>query len=173
VGTGHGRIEKGVETDMVRKSLTFHLTVAALAVSMPVLAAAEQSDQPPTPAVKANAGAVQSVRPPGKPVARRAGATQASPWTIKDALPDRSLALRPYEPPASPGLGRLPLKSGNGSFGFEMETRVKANETPDGHIIPGLAPNEHKTTQSFVGLSLSMPTSDNGPDAPAPRATPW
>jgi hypothetical protein len=151
-----------------------HIVAGFAVILMPAFAMADQTDQP-APAVKPPA--IEPVQQSTKP-AKRTGPAQPSPWTIQEALPDRSLALRPYEPPASPGLGRLPLRSGQGSFGFETETRVKGNEMPDGRVIPGLEPNGRKTSQSFVGLSLSVPTIDNGssaagPSAPEPSATPW
>ena len=84
------------------------------------------------------------------------------PWSLQDALPDRSSALGGNKPDVAiapgPGLGRVPLQSGAGSFGLETETRVKPDLLPDGHPIPGLQ-STARERPSYFGLSLSVPTS--------------
>ncbi len=57
--------------------------------------------------------------------------------------------------PSNASFGRIPLESG--SLGFETETRLKANEFPDGRRIPGLD-HTHRHTPTYFGLSLSVPT---------------
>jgi hypothetical protein len=131
-------------------NLKLYVALAALTALPPALASAEQFDQP-----QRSAAAAQPVPQSSKP-AQRAGAKQASPWTIQDALPDHSVALRSDTPPAELGLGRVPLRSGQGSFGFETETHVKTSPTT---VIPSLQANESKI-RPFMGLSLSVPTSD-------------
>jgi hypothetical protein len=129
----------------------FSIALATLLALSPAIAAAEQSDQPQRSTV-ATQSAPQSTKPP-----RRADKAQTSPWTIQDALPDRSVALRPDAPSTEPGLGRVPLRSGQGSFGFATETHVKTNQ---GTVtIPSLQTNESRN-RPFMGLSLSVPTSD-------------
>ena len=154
------------------------LGVLVLVAAMPARLAAEQVD---------GAGATvrtdQTARPPAKPQkpvqrtvrAQSLRAPEAAnalnrPWALEDALPSNSAAMRrPYEPPASPGLGRLPVRSssGTGSFGFDTETKVKPNQLPDGRTIPGLeaATSAHHST--YLGRSLSVPTGDK-PFVPPP-----
>jgi hypothetical protein len=88
---------------------------------------------------------------------------QPKPWSLDDALPDNSPASRARTSDSSPNgnssLGRVPLKSGAGSIGFETETKVKSTEFPDGRRTPGV----ETTTQhppSYLGLSISVPTPD-------------
>ena len=133
---------------------TWKLRAAAIAlgVLLPAWAAAEQIDQPP-----GSAATTQSSKQSSK-ASQRAGKTPASEWTIQDALPDRSLAVRQYEPPSDPGIGRVPLGTGKGSFGFETEMHVKPNEDFNGRpVVPALQPNDNRA-RPFMGLSLSVPT---------------
>jgi hypothetical protein len=87
--------------------------------------------------------------------------SKGRPWSIEDALPDHSSAMRANKPEVTadegPGLGRLPLQSGPGSFGFEAETKMKPDKLPDGRPIPGLTPTTE--APSYFGLSVSVPTS--------------
>ena len=131
-------------------NLKFCVALVALMALSPALAAADQFDQS-----QRSAAAAQPAPQSSKP-AQRAGTKQATPWTIQDALPDRSVALRPDPPSTEPGLGRVPLRSGQGSFGFETETHVKTSPTT---VIPSLQANESRI-RPFMGLSLSVPTSD-------------
>jgi hypothetical protein len=147
---------------------------------MPATASAEQTDGA-APTVRAD----QTIRPPAKPQKPaqqrtvrvqnlRAAETPNSPnrpWALEDALPSNSAAMRrPYEPPPAPGLGRMPVRSGSGtgSFGFETETKVKPNQLPDGRTIPGLeaATSAHQST--YLGLSLSVPTTGDKSIVPPP-----
>ncbi len=85
----------------------------------------------------------------------------ARPWSLQDALPNNSSALRASKsevaPKPGPGLGRVPLQSGAGSFGFETETKVDPNKLPDGQPVPG-PESTSKQSPSYLGLSLSVPT---------------
>ena len=69
---------------------------------------------------------------------------------------DQSQGPAEVAPSTEPGLGRVPLRSGQGSFGFKTETRVKPEQ---GTVIPSLQANESRI-RPFMGLSLSVPTSD-------------
>jgi hypothetical protein len=130
-------------------NLKLYVALAALIALSTALATADPSD----PSQRSTTAAQPA---PSSKAAQRAGIKQARPWTIQDALPDRSVALRPDPPSTEPGLGRVPLRSGQGSFGFETETRVKTSPTT---VIPSLQANESKI-RPFMGLSLSVPTSD-------------
>ena len=94
---------------------------------------------------------------------RSSSASKDRPWSLEDALPDHSSAMRANKADAAtdegPGLGRLPLQSGtgSGSFGFEAETKMKPDKLPDGRPIPGLTPTTE--APSYFGLSVSVPTS--------------
>jgi hypothetical protein len=150
---------------------------AMLLVAVPAPGSCEPVDSPtvrsdPRPAAPPSSK-------PAKP-AQRTGASQNSrtpaaqrqqEWTLQDALPDHSPAMRQYEPQAKPGLGRVPLQSGPGSFGFETENKVKPLHTPDGRIIPGLDGNAGRSS-SYLGLSLSVPTTDKAMGIPVPWGRP-
>jgi hypothetical protein len=129
--------------------LKFYVALATLMALSPTLAAAEQFDQV-LPSAAAGHPDTRSTKP-----VKRVNKTHNSPWTIQDALPAPSAALRPDPTSAEPGLGRVPLRSGQGSFGFETETHVKTNP---GTVIPSLQANESRI-RPFMGLSLTVPTS--------------
>ena len=156
------------------------LGALVLVAAMPARVPAEQVD-----GAGATVRADQTARPPAKPqkpVQRTVRAqdlrthetpnTPNRPWALEDALPNNSAAMRrQYEPPASPGLGRLPVRSGSGtgSFGFETETKVKPNQLPDGRTIPGLeAATSAHPNSTYWGLSLSVPTTGDKSLIPTP-----
>jgi hypothetical protein len=127
------------------------VALGALMALYPAFAAAEQFDQSQRPAAAAQPSTKAS-----KPPHRRTEKARTSPWTIQDALPDRPIASHQFAPSTEPGLGRVPLRSGQGSFGFETETHVNPEQ---GTVIPSLQANESRILP-FMGLSLSVPTSD-------------
>jgi hypothetical protein len=167
-----GRMGKPM-TAVVR--VTWHLALAAIGAATLVAAlhapaSAQQSD-PSVRTAKSTQGAATRPAPkPAKPVARAGAAqnakanaktpeAQGRPWTLQDALPDRSASMRQYDPPPSPGIGRVPLQSGPGTLGFETKTQVNPNQTPDGATIRGQDATAARSS-SYVGMSLSVPTSD-------------
>jgi len=103
--------------------------------------------------------------------ANSAATTQTKPWSLDDALPDNSpaaqarraktvTAIKPAKlEPAKPELGRVPLRSGSGTFGVETETKVKSTEFPDGRPAPGVETTPRRPP-SYFGLSISVPTTD-------------
>jgi len=161
------------------------LGALVLVAAMPARVPAEQVD-----GAGATVRADQTARPPAKPQkpvqrtvraqdlrtqdlrAQETPNTPNRPWALEDALPNNSAAMRrQYEPPASPGLGRLPVRSGSGtgSFGFETETKVKPNQLPDGRTIPGLeAATSAHPNSTYWGLSLSVPTTGDKSLIPTP-----
>ncbi len=142
------------------------LGAAMLAAGVPAQSSAQQLD---------SAGRV--ARPAAKPVTAAASKpardTKAKPWSIEDALPKNSRAIgHPVDDStngSAAGLGRVPLRAGQGSFGIETETKFKANELPDGRPIPGLAKSAQQPSQ-YLGLSLSVPTDSKSMGIPVP---PW
>jgi len=134
---------------MAIRNLKLYAALVTLMALSTALASAEQSDQS-----QRSDAAGQPATKSSKPARQRADKTQTAPWTIQDALPDRSVASRQFAPSTEPGLGRVPLRSGQGSFGFETETHVK---TDQGTVIPSLQANESRI-RPFMGLSLSVPT---------------
>ena len=110
-------------------------------------------------------------RNPAASQSNSAATEQTKPWSLDDALPDNSPAAQTQRPktaptarpaglePAKPELGRVPLRSGQGSFGIETETKVKSTEFPDGRRAPGVDSTQHKPP-SYFGLSISVPTAD-------------
>jgi hypothetical protein len=147
-----------------------------LAAAAPASGSAEQSD-PPARTAKSSQGATPAQKP-AKPAPRaaaspntRAAAAQKQEWTLEHAMPDHSASMRQYDSPP-PKIGRVPLQSGPGTVGFETETRSNAYQTPDGRTIPGLQSTENRAS-SYLGLSLSVPTSDKTMSFPVPLVPPW
>jgi hypothetical protein len=156
------------------RSTTLHFSGIAVAASLLATVAAApgfaQGSDPSARAVTSNpVSANRPARKSAKP-APRAPIVSASekPWTLENALPDHSAAMRQYDytPPQSK-FGRVPLQSGAGTVGFETETKTNAYKTPDGRTIPGLEATESRSN-SYMGLSLSVPTSDKAMNFPLP-----
>lgn len=150
------------------------LAAAVFIAAVPTIGSAQQQIVKPAPA-KADRGAATK---PVKPAQRNASAPKAEmpgrPWMLQDAMPDHSASLRYYAPDhtSEPGLGRIPLRSGAGTFGIATETKTKADQLPDGRPIPSLD-RSSRQTPTYVGLSLSVPTSDKALNFPVPLASPW
>jgi hypothetical protein len=160
-----------------------------LAVALPVPASAQQSDPSARTAQSDQGAATRPTPKPAKPVVRTDAAqnaktsnakrsnaktpeAQGRPWTLQDAMPDRSASMRQYDTrPASPPIGRVPLQSGPGTVGFETKTQVNPNKTPDGATIRGQDATEARSS-SYVGMSLSVPTTDKAMNFPLPWARP-
>ena len=66
-------------------------------------------------------------------------------------------------------LGRVRLE--NGSFGFDSETRMKANEFPDGQRTLNIEPTKRQAP-SYLGLSLTVPNETKQFPLPVPQAGP-
>jgi hypothetical protein len=145
---------------------------AVFVAAAPAIGFAQQIVKPP-PSAKADQGAPTK---PGKPAQRNASSPKAEtpgrPWTLQDAMPDHSASLRYYAPEntGEPGLGRV--RSGAGTFGIATETKTKEYQLPDGRPIPSLD-RSSRQTPTYVGLSLSVPTSDKALNFPVPLASPW
>ncbi len=153
-----------------------------LAVVLPAPGSAQQSgpsgrtaqfDQ--TTATRPAPKPAKSVVRPGAEQNAKTGAhtpAQGRPWTLQDAMPDRSASMRQYDTrPASPPIGRVPLQSGPGTLGFETKTQVNPNQTPDGATIRGQEATAARSS-TYVGMSLSVPTADKTMNFPLPWARP-
>ena len=124
---------------------TAHFAAVAVAAALlshvaPVMAQQAGKTVPPPKVQGVTAGAVKK---PAKPIQRsaasqnsRATPAQSREWTLEDALPERSVIMRQYEPVRAPDVGRVPLRSGPGSFGLTTDTQVNPNRLPDGRPIP-------------------------------------
>lgn len=62
-------------------------------------------------------------------------------------------------------LGRVPLQSGQGTIGFENQSRLNA-------YVPGGADPHTRKESSFVGLSINMPSASKAIALPV-LPTPW
>jgi hypothetical protein len=154
-----------------------------LAVALPAPASAQQSDPSARTAQSDQTAATHPTPKPAKPVVRpgaeqnaktnaKTPEVQGRPWTLQDAMPDHSAAMRQYDTrPASPGVGRVPLQSGPGTLGFETKTQVNPNKTPDGATIRGQDATAARSS-TYVGMSLSVPTSDKAMNFPVPWGRP-
>jgi hypothetical protein len=146
------------------------VAVAALMLA-PGGGLAQQSDRGERTAPRAQANPQTS-----SAAAAQAKPSSLKPWSLDDALPENSPAaqarrakaapvvkptkLEPAKPEsAKPELGRVPLRSGPGTFGLETETKVKSTEFPDGRPAPGVETTQHRPP-SYFGLSISVPTTD-------------
>jgi hypothetical protein len=172
--------EGGWDSKMCIRNTTARLAAAAVATAMLSAALptamAQQSGKTVQP-TKVQ-GAAAPVAKPAKPVQRnaasqtsRAAPVQSREWTLEDALPERSVIMRQYEPVRPPDVGRVPLRSGPGSIGLATDTVTNPNRLPDGRAIPSLESNAQRSS-SYVGLSLSVPTSDKAMNIPLPFAPP-
>ena len=143
------------------------LAVAAITPS------AAQSSDPSAPKAK-QATTSRPAAKPTKPIPREALRTAPEQqWTIENALPDHSASMRQYDyVPPQPKFGRVPLQSGPGTVGVETDTKSNPYKTPDGRTIPGLEASENRSN-SYVGLSLSVPTNNNALSIPVPLQPPW
>lgn len=165
-----------------------------LAVALPAPASAEQYDasartaqsdqtaasrtpKPAKPVVRP--GAESNAKTNAKTTARTNARTNAKrpeaqgrTWTLQDAMPDNSASMRKYDTrPASPGVGRVPLQSGPGTLGFETKPQVNPNQTPDGATIRGQEATAARSS-TYVGMSLSVPTTDKAMNFPVPWGKP-
>jgi hypothetical protein len=154
--------------------------IAAAALGALVLAAAapatglEQLDKPARTAKADRGAATKPVKPAQRNASSPKAETPGRQWTLQDAMPDHSASMRYYAPEntAASGLGRVPLRSGPGTFGIATETKTRSDLLPDGRPIPSLD-RSSRQTPSYVGLSLSVPTSDKALNIPVPFASPW
>jgi hypothetical protein len=160
---------------MGTSSRTLHFAGTALTGLLFVVAvvspASAQSSDPAARAAKSKqATATHATAKPAKPVPREALRTPTEQqWTIENALPDHSASMRQYDyAPPQPKIGRVPLQSGPGTVGLETDTRTNPYKTPDGRTIPGLEASDNRSN-SYVGLSLSVPTNNNAMNIPLPQ----
>jgi hypothetical protein len=124
-------------------------------------AAAHAPARPPAPVPHTTASGRAAVRE-AQPKPSPSKSLSSKPWSLEDALPDNSPAARDRlkeTPVAKPQLGRVPLQNGQGTIGFETETKVKSTELPDGRKTPGADTTPHRPP-SYLGLSISVPTHD-------------
>jgi hypothetical protein len=154
-----------------------------LAVALPAPASAQQSDPSARTTQPDQTAATRPTPKPAKPVVRpgaeqnaktnaKTPEAQGRQWTLQDALPDQSASMRQYDTrPPSPGMGRVPLQSGPGTLGFETKTQVNPNQTPDGATIRGQDATAARSS-SYVGMSLSVPTTDKAMNFPMPWGRP-
>jgi hypothetical protein len=162
-----------------------------LAVALPAPASAEQYDASARTAQSDQSAASRTpklakpvVRPGAEQNAKTSTAktnaktsaktpeAQGRPWTLQDAMPENSASMRQYDTrPASPPIGRVPLQSGPGTLGFETKTQVNPNQTPDGATIRGQEATAARSS-TYVGMSLSVPTTDKAMNFPVPWGKP-
>jgi hypothetical protein len=143
-----------------------HIVAVAALMLAPAGGLAQQSDRGERTAPRAQANPQTS-----SATAAQTKPSSLKPWSLDDALPDNSPAaqarraktapvVKPTKlEPAKPELGRVPLRSGPGTFGLETETKVKSTEFPDGRPAPGVETTQHRPP-SYFGLSISVPTTD-------------
>jgi hypothetical protein len=90
-------------------------------------------------------------------------APDGKPWSIEDALPSHqpgAVQSQKAVPTVSrPGVGRVPVEGGTGTFGLSTDNKVKSGELYDGRRAPGLETETHNPP-SYLGLSLSVPTNE-------------
>ena len=167
-GAGRGGGDKMTIWNRAALRLATAALVAAIAAAGCFGPGSAEASDNPTRAVPGT-HAHASVKPAAKAqrVPRTASRNaQTRPWSIEDALPARSSALGgPAPAPTTSNLGRIPLKSA--TLGLETESKVNPYASPEGRHLPGLETEAHGRP-SFLGLSLSVPTSDKLFPLPTP-----
>ena len=135
---------------------------AALAFAQPALAQQRAAaDQP-----AAGASTVGSPSPTGAKPSQPKTAPKLGPALRLDPVhTGKALRSEPRQVPTTAGLGDLGrIQLDTGTFGFSTDTKMKANEFPDGLPLPGPNGSLVKTqSRSYFGLSLSMPTEEPPP----------
>ena len=137
------------------------VSLIVLALSVAVAPAFGQTA--PAPVTKSAAAKPAAAKPavkpkPPAPVQRAASPNSADYWKIDYALPDPPKAVRePIDPKR--GLGRVPLDNSPGSFGV--------GTLSDGRRPPGQEVYDQRSS-SYVGLSLSVPSSSGRLPIPLP-----
>jgi hypothetical protein len=122
------------------------------------------------PAKRASAAVAVEPSPSGhvlsagkRPKAAQRGATRNArakdePWSIKDALPNKSRAVSaPDEADQKdkPAFGKIPLQSG--TLSLETDPKINPLVYPDGQHAPGVDSTPHMPP-SYLGFSFSVPT---------------
>lgn len=166
----------GVRATMSTSPRTLHragtaFAALALIVAFTMPGSAQSSDPSvrTTKPKQTSASTTRTAVKPAKPVLHDALRTPEQQWTIENALPDHSASMRQYDyAPPQPKIGRVPLQSGPGTVGLETDTRTNPYKTPDGRTIPGLEASDNRSN-SYVGLSLSVPTNNNAMNIPLPQ----
>jgi hypothetical protein len=143
-------------------------------------ALAQPAAKPGQPAAARTATTSTTAHKPPKPApaARRVAAPidtgepgQLSDyWTIERALPGRTREDRGRPAATTSELGRVPLQNAPGTLGI-ASGNIRGTEFSDGRPVPGLTQNT-RGESSYVGLSLSVPSSNNSFPIPAPPS-PW
>ena len=146
------------------------LGAMAFVVWTPAIGVAQQTSQAAGATKPDQNATAKTVKPaPRTTTAKNSQKTnpQAQQWTIENALPDHSAAMRQYEPPPTPQIGRVPLRTGPGTIGFESDRRTNPYQTPDGATIRGQEALADRSS-SYAGVSWSVPTSDKALNIPVP-----
>ena len=112
-----------------------------------------------TAAPKVAAAKPVAAKRPAAPAQRPAVTNSGDYWKIDYALPTPPKAVREPVNPAH-GLGRVPLENSPGSFGV--------GTLSDGRRPPGQEVYEQRSS-SYVGLSLSVPSTSNSFIIPVPQ----
>lgn len=92
-------------------------------------------------------------------------------WSINYAAPTRydsgraTTATRRETTELTGELGRVPLQSGQGTIGFDTQSRLNPN-------VPGGADPYTRKESSFVGLSINVPSESKNIALPV-LPTPW
>jgi hypothetical protein len=170
---------KGLRQQMTTRITMGRIAAAALGAMLsgallPVTGFAQQTDKPVGTATSNQIAGAKSVKPVQRSAAKqnsRKTEAQGQQWSLENALPDSSAAIPQYEPPPPPQIGRVPLRTGPGTVGFESDRRINPYQTPDGAIIRGQDAAAGRSS-SYVGLSLSVPTSDKALNIPVPWGRP-
>jgi hypothetical protein len=129
-------------------------------------AASAQTASPPTAAPKAKPKTAATAKHAAPPVSRNA---KDDYWSVNYAAPtryDTGRTVTRNAPIEQTGeLGRVPMQSGQGTVGFENQSRMMP-------YVPGGTDPSVRKESSFVGLSINMPSESKAIALPV-LPTPW
>ena len=155
------------------RSASIQLFGAIVAATMLVDGAAPASAQTIANPGTRPAADAKSIKPATKRAPANAAAEQGTDyWAINTDVGKYANTSRDSDRPAATTRerGRVPLQTAPGSVGFTSDT-VKSGQFSDGRAVPGMD-RYTQDPQTYVGLSLSVPSSNNSfplPGLPMPR----
>jgi hypothetical protein len=147
-------------------------TIAVLAAATLLMSGATDIIAQPKPSSAKPTATRQPAKPAPQPAPAAAPVVSGEPgrlsdyWTIEQALPRRR-AERPEPAAASQQFGRVPLQNSSGSVGLSSG-QIRSLQFHDGRPVPGLDQYTQQDT-SYVGMSLSVPSSSNSFLIPLPQ----
>lgn len=123
---------RGPTTTMTMTHIAAAFGAAVFVATAPAVGFAQLIVKPAPTAKVDQGGATKPVKPAQRDASSPKAETPGRPWTLQDAMPDHSASLRYYAPEntSEPGLGRVPLRPGAGTFGTPPKPRRRRTGCP-------------------------------------------